>query len=275
MSFWKLFSRNFGVLGSYFWPFSQSLNESGVEERAQATQLFQVRQAMIERLKRCCMAYMHERMMRLKNMKWKLGGGFSPEMLANMSAEEKVWLKDYTGCLFVFQQNVGVEEGDEDPVDGGVNLTTAMYPPKTTLAQVRVLKEYGDFETSDGVRLILRNKTLVRLPAHCFIRFFSILAQHSADRHRNSGPQEHHQPDGGAALTRRQAPSFTRLYSTVYTCFPKIPTPPTSNCKTASALRVRGGRVVDEVFDELDGALVAEDGHVVRVVNFVHGDLKV
>lgn len=77
-----------------------------------------------------------------------------------MSAEEKVWMREYQGNLFKFQQIIG---GNEDEETDGVNLIDAMNPPKTNLVTIRVVQEYGPFETYDGIVVILKNKTIVSI----------------------------------------------------------------------------------------------------------------
>lgn len=41
---------------------------------------------------------------------------------------------------------------------------TEMHPPKAIFIQVRVLEDYGEFETSDGILVILQKNSVHSLP---------------------------------------------------------------------------------------------------------------
>lgn len=53
--------------------FSSSNNDTSLANEKSLV-LFKARQVSIDRIKRCCCAYIHERMKRLKLIRWKSGG---------------------------------------------------------------------------------------------------------------------------------------------------------------------------------------------------------
>ncbi|CAD5210062.1 unnamed protein product [Bursaphelenchus xylophilus] len=124
-------------------------------------QIIRIRQEMMERIKRTTYAYLNERIKRIKEFKWTHAGALSSVFQANMSDKEKLWLKEYTGSLFSFQQNIGKAVDEETD---GVNLIDAMYPPKNNLVPVSVLHDYGEIETIDGVVVVMKAKTVHCIP---------------------------------------------------------------------------------------------------------------
>ncbi|CAD5206849.1 unnamed protein product [Bursaphelenchus okinawaensis] len=142
-----------------------ALNDEAIKNASDTNspefQIIRVRQTMMDRLKRCCLAYLNERIRRIKEFKWTHAGALSTVLQANMSDKERVWLKEYTGSLFSYQQNIGRTEDDDTD---GVNLTEAVNPPRSNLVPVCVLKDYGDIETIDGAIVIMKEKTVHCIP---------------------------------------------------------------------------------------------------------------
>ncbi|KAI6203091.1 hypothetical protein M3Y94_00516500 [Aphelenchoides besseyi] len=113
------------------------------------------RHVIINRIKRCCCAYVNERLHRLKEIRWRDAGKLTSEVQANISEEELRWFQAYNQALFKYQMDIG---GD------GVNLLTLIHPPKTTLIQVVAKEDYGEFETSDGLSVILKKERVYSIP---------------------------------------------------------------------------------------------------------------
>nr|CDS29652.1 DNA replication complex GINS protein PSF1 [Hymenolepis microstoma] len=111
-----------------------------------------IRHAILERVKRCLLAYHHARLMQIKSIRW-LNGAFIPkEILKNMSVYEVRWFSTYCGALASFMTADISDVGGA----GGLDLTQSLRPPKSLLLEVRCLKNYGDFETEDGIVLNLK-----------------------------------------------------------------------------------------------------------------------
>uniref|UniRef100_A0AC34FHW3 DNA replication complex GINS protein PSF1 n=1 Tax=Panagrolaimus sp. ES5 TaxID=591445 RepID=A0AC34FHW3_9BILA len=111
------------------------------------------KQAVIDRIKRCCLAYIEERKERLKNIRWKCGGFLPDEIKQNLSPEELEWFKAYNKQISQFQCSIG----------NGVNLILHSKPPKKLFTQVKVLTDYGEFETYDGCSVMLKKETILSM----------------------------------------------------------------------------------------------------------------
>ncbi|KAI6178271.1 DNA replication complex GINS protein PSF1 [Aphelenchoides besseyi] len=139
--------------------------ESGSNDMAIITSY---RHGIINRIKRCCCAYVNERLHRLKEIRWRDAGKLTPEVQANISEEELRWFQAYNQALFQYQMDIG---------DDGINLLTMIHPPKTTLIQVRLFdanafkhlkvvakEDYGEFETSDGLSVVIKKERVYSIP---------------------------------------------------------------------------------------------------------------
>ncbi|KAM7541275.1 hypothetical protein Aperf_G00000041430 [Anoplocephala perfoliata] len=111
-----------------------------------------IRHAILERVKRCLLAYHHARIMQIKNIRWLFGAGIPKEIRRNLSADEVRWFSSYCSALADFMTADVSEVGGA----GGFDLTQSIRPPKSLLLEVRCLKNYGDFETEDGIILNLK-----------------------------------------------------------------------------------------------------------------------
>ncbi|VDO10513.1 unnamed protein product [Rodentolepis nana] len=105
-----------------------------------------IRHAILERVKRCLLAYHHARLMQIKNIRWL------NEIQKNLSVDEVRWFSTYCSALANFMTaDISAVGGA-----GGLDLTQSLRPPKSLLLEVRCLKNYGDFETEDGIVLNLK-----------------------------------------------------------------------------------------------------------------------
>ncbi|KAL3071750.1 hypothetical protein niasHT_038818 [Heterodera trifolii] len=151
------------------------------EEEEQAITMVRIRQAAIDQIKRCCCTYLVERMQRLRHLRWTSGGQVPEAIKEALSAEERTWLATYNQLVFDFQTKFGQDDEDEEePGEGqgegqhrgdmgstsgdGVNLLNHVEPPKTLMVQVRALRNFGTFETSEGIKVNLSKSSLHFLP---------------------------------------------------------------------------------------------------------------
>ncbi|GMS79926.1 hypothetical protein PENTCL1PPCAC_2101 [Pristionchus entomophagus] len=125
---------------------------SGTVDSEDVTATVQARQTTINFVRRCCLAYVHERMKRVKALRWKFGQ-IPPNIKQNLTESELEFFNEYANCLAEFQ----TELSEEGPVD----ITENMHPPRNLFAQVRVMQDYGEFETSRGDNIILKKNTIV------------------------------------------------------------------------------------------------------------------
>ena len=119
------------------------------------------KQAVIDRIKRCCCTYVEVRKERLQKLRWKLGGILTDEIKQNLSAEEHEWFSTYGRIISNFQCTIGGE-------DIGVNLLDHTNPPKKLFRQVKVLQDYGEYETMDGNIKLLKRDSVVSLIIYFF-----------------------------------------------------------------------------------------------------------
>ncbi|CAK5029367.1 unnamed protein product [Meloidogyne enterolobii] len=151
-----------------FMDLKSKTDGSNKENEDQVFQLVRIRQVAIDQIKRCTCAYINERMKRIKNMRWKCGGQIPEKVKNNMSEHEHKWLKNYNEITFEFQNEFGKEdeenEGEEINGGDGVNLFNYVDPPDKLIVKVRALKDSGQFETSDGITVVLAKGAVHLLP---------------------------------------------------------------------------------------------------------------
>ena len=116
------------------------------------------RQAAIDRIKRCCCSYVEVRKQKLKALRWKYYGTPPEEVRKNLSPEELEWIKNYSRMASEYQLGFG---------QNGLNLMLHTNPPRNLQVQVKVLKDYGECETSDG--------TVINLKKNAFVSGFSYI----------------------------------------------------------------------------------------------------
>jgi len=102
------------------------------------------RHVVLERNKRCTLAYLYDRLHRLKQMRWELGSVLPADIKFNTSENEARWFASYNKSLANYMGTLGVD------------LTQNMSPPKTLFVDVRCLTDYGELETRDGDIVMLR-----------------------------------------------------------------------------------------------------------------------
>jgi GINS complex subunit 1 len=128
------------------------LNDSQTSS-PQLVQTLLAKQAVLDRIKRCCCAYIEERKERLKNLRWKCGGFLPDDIKQNLSPEELEWFKTYNKQISQFQCSIG----------NGLNLILHTNPPKKLFTQVKVLTDYGEYETYDGSSIMLKKETILSM----------------------------------------------------------------------------------------------------------------
>nr|XP_045624827.1 DNA replication complex GINS protein PSF1-like isoform X2 [Procambarus clarkii]XP_045624831.1 DNA replication complex GINS protein PSF1-like isoform X2 [Procambarus clarkii] len=119
-----------------------------------------LRHAALERNKRCLLAYLYNRLERVKAMRWEFGSILPAEIRANICEPEIQWFNRYNKNLALYMRSLG--EGT------GLDLTQDTKPPKNLYVEVRCLKDYGEFEIEEGDIVVLQKNTTHYLPmSHC------------------------------------------------------------------------------------------------------------
>ena len=119
----------------------------------------QLRHACLERNQRCLLAYVYNRMMKIKSYRWEVGSVLPPEFKSNLCEQELQWFGGYNRALANYMRSIGEE---------GLDLTQYMQPPKNPYIEVRCLEDYGEFETEGGTVIQLkRNSQHYLLRSQC------------------------------------------------------------------------------------------------------------
>ncbi|CAH8539213.1 unnamed protein product [Dicrocoelium dendriticum] len=126
---------------------SSGMSQSSVtEHQAGRIQCVVVRHAVLERNKRCLLAYHHARLMHLKSLRWHCGAVLPKNVRQSLSEAEQTWFKEYCGTLTNYMQASTSDRGGA----GGLDLTQSLMPPKSLFMEVRCLFDFGEYETEDG-----------------------------------------------------------------------------------------------------------------------------
>lgn len=88
----------------------------------------QLRHIALTRNKRCILAYIYNRMRKLRELRWELGSILPPEINSNLLNAEIQWFQSYNKSLATYMKSLGE--------DYGFNLTTNILPPKTPYVEV-------------------------------------------------------------------------------------------------------------------------------------------
>ncbi|XP_069676358.1 DNA replication complex GINS protein PSF1-like [Periplaneta americana] len=119
-----------------------------------------VRHASLERNKRCLLAYLYNRLTRIRQMRWEFGSILPPEIKSNLCEPEIQWFNNYSKSLANYMKSIGENHG--------LDLTQDIKPPKAHYIEVRCQVDYGKFELDDGEIVLLKKNSQHLLPrAQC------------------------------------------------------------------------------------------------------------
>ncbi|XP_046823992.1 DNA replication complex GINS protein PSF1-like [Vespa crabro] len=116
----------------------------------------QFRHIALTRNKRCILAYLYNRMRRLRQMRWELGSILPPEINSNLLNAEIQWFHSYNKSLATYMRSIGDS--------CGLNLTVNMLPPKSLYIEVKCLTDFGKLEIENGQVVTLKKNTYHLLP---------------------------------------------------------------------------------------------------------------
>jgi len=117
----------------------------------------QIRHTALERNKRCLLAYLYNRMVRIKEHRWHFGAVLPADIKSSICEPEAQFFTKYNKLLATYMRSIG--EGKYS-----IDLTQNMKPPKNLYIQVKVLTDFGEFETEDGDVVVLKKNSLHLLP---------------------------------------------------------------------------------------------------------------
>ncbi|XP_031453119.1 DNA replication complex GINS protein PSF1 [Phasianus colchicus] len=118
--------------------------------------LIRFRHCCLLRNQRCIVAYLYDRLLRIRALRWEYGSVLPNAIQFHMAAEEVEWFNRYKKSLATYMRSVGGEEG--------LDLTQDIKPPKSLYIEVRCLRDYGEFEIDDGTTVLLKKNSQHFLP---------------------------------------------------------------------------------------------------------------
>uniref|UniRef100_A0A7N4NUB7 DNA replication complex GINS protein PSF1 n=1 Tax=Sarcophilus harrisii TaxID=9305 RepID=A0A7N4NUB7_SARHA len=133
-----------------------STNETKSDGRSDLIPTIKFRHSSLLRNRRCIVAYLYDRLLRIRALRWEYGSVIPNALRFHMSAEEVEWFNHYKKSLATYMRCLG---GDE-----GLDITQDMKPPKSLYIEVRCLKDYGEFEVDDGTSVLLKKNSQHFLP---------------------------------------------------------------------------------------------------------------
>ncbi|GAB5362731.1 hypothetical protein AAMO2058_000823200 [Amorphochlora amoebiformis] len=110
-----------------------------------------VNNATAKRNKRMALAYVNERLNRIKRMWWTRSSILPEDMKHNMSQAEKDFFEGYDKILSAYCQDIDVD------------LASDMMPPRDHMVQVRILKDYGEVLLRSGQFIDLKRSSVCML----------------------------------------------------------------------------------------------------------------
>lgn len=116
----------------------------------------QLRHVALTRNKRCLLAYVYNRMRKIRDLRWDLGSILPPEMNSNLLNAEVQWFQSYNKSLAKYMKSLGDDQG--------FNLMTSMVPPKSLYLEVKCVTDFGKLELESGEIILLKKNTYHLLP---------------------------------------------------------------------------------------------------------------
>lgn len=116
----------------------------------------QVRHSALERNRRCLLAYLYNRVKKIRQLRWEFGSIIPPEIKYNMCEPEVQWFNNYNKILATYMRGIGSMEGH--------NLTLDRLPPKELFIEVRCTEDYGEHELDNGEVVTLKKGYMYLLP---------------------------------------------------------------------------------------------------------------
>ncbi|KAK1791617.1 hypothetical protein P4O66_013615 [Electrophorus voltai] len=132
------------------------VNEAKTEGKSELIPSIKFRHCCLLRNQRCITAYLYDRLLRIRALRWEYGSVLPTTIRFHMCAEEVEWFNQYKKSLASYMRSLGGEEG--------LDITQDMKPPKSLYIEVRCLKDHGEFEIDDGTVILLKKNSQHFLP---------------------------------------------------------------------------------------------------------------
>ncbi|XP_002131593.1 DNA replication complex GINS protein PSF1 [Ciona intestinalis] len=115
----------------------------------------QIRHDSLQRNKRCLLAYLYNRLQKIRALRWEFGSVLPTDVRGNMSPKEIEWFTKYNRALANYMRSLG---------NGGLDLTQDLHPPQNVHIEVRCVEDKGELELDDGSKILLKKNSLHYLP---------------------------------------------------------------------------------------------------------------
>uniref|UniRef100_H2ZEV3 DNA replication complex GINS protein PSF1 n=1 Tax=Ciona savignyi TaxID=51511 RepID=H2ZEV3_CIOSA len=115
----------------------------------------QIRHDSLQRNKRCLLAYLYNRLQKIRELRWEFGSVLPANVRSNMSPKEMEWFSKYNRTLANYMRSLG---------NGGLDLTQDMQPPQNVHIEVRCVEDRGELELDDGSKILLKKNSMHFLP---------------------------------------------------------------------------------------------------------------
>jgi len=136
-------------------------NQKEVESASRGNSLASVhlRHYALMRNRRNLLAYVWNRLERVKALRWDFGSVLPADVKENLSESEAAFSSKYNRALATYMRKIG-----SSSTSGGLDLTQDKNPPKSLYVLVRCLQDYGEIELDDGTVVPLRVNSQHYLP---------------------------------------------------------------------------------------------------------------
>uniref|UniRef100_A0A3B3SFE8 DNA replication complex GINS protein PSF1 n=1 Tax=Paramormyrops kingsleyae TaxID=1676925 RepID=A0A3B3SFE8_9TELE len=105
------------------------VNEAKSEGKSELIPTIKFRHTCLLRNQRCVAAYLYDRLLRIRALRWEYGSVLPASIRFHMCAEELEWFNQYKKSLAMYMRSLGGEEG--------LDITQDMKPPKSLYIEVR------------------------------------------------------------------------------------------------------------------------------------------
>lgn len=112
------------------------------------------RHALLQRNVRCLLAYLYNRLLKLKEIRWHLGPIITADVKECLTEPEVQWFNNYSKLLANYMMSF----------PSGINLTTDLKPPKSLFIEVKCLTDHGKLELESGEVISLQKDSIHYLP---------------------------------------------------------------------------------------------------------------
>lgn len=112
------------------------------------------RHALLQRNVRCTLAYLYNRLLKLKEIRWHLGSSLTSDIKEALTEPEVQWFNNYSKLLSNYMMSF----------PDGVNITTDMKPPKSLFIEVKCLVDHGKLELESGEVIAIQKDSIHYLP---------------------------------------------------------------------------------------------------------------